>query len=150
MDLNQAYSLTEELGSLKYFPSSAAAIAKVAEIVADLCRDEKQARKLVDAMCERFDEWPGPVSLRAVYRELFSFPEPSWKPDWEDDYIPALKCLVCEDVGFHRDPEGLYRRCNCDASRSVSEQMVDDFNKWRVNRRMPGAEIVIRRKEPIQ
>jgi hypothetical protein len=148
VDLNKAFSFTEEMGALKYFPAGAAAIAKIAELVADLCANEKQARRLVETMCEKYDEWPGPVTLRQTYRELFGIQEPSWKPEYEAP--PPANCGLCFDNGFHRNEAGILKLCGCDASKSVSHQMVMDFNEWERKRAMPTGEIIVRKKEPVQ
>lgn len=144
MEVKSAYSYAEELGILKFFPSNGAAIAKIAELIADLCANESQARVLVDLMCKRFDEWPGPVTLQAVYAERFrSQHEPEWKPSYA---IPAPPdCQDCADNGFLKNRLGIYQRCHCETAKGISEEMISDFNRWSKTRRMPSGEIIVRR-----
>jgi hypothetical protein len=130
MEIRKAFALSEELGVLKYFPSNSAAVTKIAQLIAELCADEGEANTLIEAMCDRFDEWPGPVTLRQVYAEVLGPPQtPSWKPNYCAPPPPAFQ--ACEDKGFHRtEPSNFYRRCDCDAGLQVSDELIEGFNRW--------------------
>jgi hypothetical protein len=150
MEVRAAYSYAEELGILKFFPSNGAAVAKIAELIADLCVDESQARVLVDLMCKRFDEWPGPVTLQAIHAERFGTKHPpEWKPSWEENCSYPTLCVTCEDQGYFKNSQNVYERCTCETSKSISDQMIRDFNNWKRMRQMPEGETIVRRKERV-
>jgi hypothetical protein len=146
MKVRMAYSFAEELGMLKYFPSNSAAVTKIAELIAELCANEKQARVLVDAMCKRFDEWPGPVTLRQVYQEMLG---PVQTPGYTVPFgpPPPSGCGICDDRGFFRTAAKKYRRCGCPSSLGVSDEMLEYFNTWQDKQRGAMTRKTITRKQ---
>jgi hypothetical protein len=64
--------ITECVGRLsliRFFPQNRFAIAELARIVNELCVNDAEGDRLTDEALRRFDEWCGPVALRAFYWE---------------------------------------------------------------------------------
>ena len=55
------------LSCLKFFPSHPAGVAEVAATIHEFAENESQVNWLVHEMKARFDEWPGPKTLRAIH-----------------------------------------------------------------------------------
>lgn len=82
---------------LRFFPANPHAIAELARIINDLCVDDAEGERLTDKALLRFDQWPGPVALRAFY--------------WEA--VASRKgCAAC---GFHGMIDG--HPCTCSLGR---------------------------------
>jgi len=81
----------DRLGTLKYFPAKPTVVAAVGKILNELCRDDSEAKRLVDAVLAEFSEWPGPRAIRELHTaEVASRRAPDVKPKG---------CSLCYD-GF--------------------------------------------------
>lgn len=71
-----ATRFTDRLTALKYFPSRNQAVAAVASMLVEICPTEEEAARLVAIALERFDDWPGPASLRRLHYEAIASHRP--------------------------------------------------------------------------
>lgn len=67
---------TDRLSALKYFPNRAQAVAAVADLLLEVCQSEAEADRLIAVALERFDDWPGPASLRRLHYEAIASHRP--------------------------------------------------------------------------
>lgn len=132
MDEAKAAKYVSELSCLKEFPRTEESRDKIGENIARLCKDESQARVLTDEMTSgRFDEWPGPATLRRIYYELF----PS-KGDFEQGSKTwrgeSPKCDKCLDFGFFPivGPDRA-ARCECAAGKLLADADMEHMNSER-------------------
>jgi hypothetical protein len=54
------------LSCLKFFPPNPQALAEIARILCEICKDEAELNKLTDFLLANHNEWPGPAALREV------------------------------------------------------------------------------------
>jgi hypothetical protein len=151
VEQERAFDFAGRLSVLKFAPSTAAGIYELSKMLAEICADEEQAEWLVTEMRKKFDEWPGPATLRSVHGARF--PQNAVHPEtWHHDWKSERSCDQCSDIGLFRDRYGTYQRCSCESREFVSEDVIADYNR----RLKPtkGLErignIIVRRKEPIQ
>jgi hypothetical protein len=67
---------TDRLSALKFFPTRSHAVAAVADTLLAVCASESEADRLVAIALERFDDWPGPASLRRLHYEAIASHRP--------------------------------------------------------------------------
>lgn len=129
MKLDETLAYAEELSVLRDFPARDAAIAKIAELIAQLCANRRQARALVDAMTDgrRFDRWEGPATLRQVHSELFS--STSSNTVFPGFDRPPIDCQRCTDNGQFVGSHGRMERCTCEAGRALPQEVIDAFER---------------------
>jgi hypothetical protein len=122
----EAMAFVGELGCLKNFPSwNPAAVDKIADNLARLCKTPAEAQRLVNELTGgRFDEWPGPATVKGVYEELFE-PQREFFPTWNPAaQPPAPDCEFCLDLGgFEQSLRGPWVQCGC--SRGQTPDAVD-------------------------
>lgn len=107
--------LVLDLYALRYFPDTSA--PAVARILIRTVRSTEEARALVDSMLTELDEWPGPASMVARYRQMF------WRqqePEWLGRYRASIKAEhpaapgdLADAIG-HPLAERLSRHANLD------------------------------------
>lgn len=127
MRADQVTTLVLELGCLRDFPSwNQAAVEKISEQVAAMCKSLSEVKRLVDEMTRgRFDRWEGPATLKNVYEELYP-PKREYDPGWTQ-YMPTPpECGVCCDTGAVRG-DGDWGRCSCEAGRTVDQSYIDEL-----------------------
>lgn len=56
-----------QLGMLRFFPTSDRVVAQVALFIADLCKTDAEAKKLVATVVAQHAEWPGPAALKDAH-----------------------------------------------------------------------------------
>jgi hypothetical protein len=71
IDVKLAMDASNRLSCLKFYPSHPAGIAEIAATIHDLASDDRQVDWLIHTLKSRYDEWPGPKTLRAVFCERF-------------------------------------------------------------------------------
>lgn len=82
---------------MKFFPASdGIAVGTLAGLLAEYCHDREQVESLVKEMRSRFDEWPGPATLKRIYDELYP-PDREWKHNWGP--ADPVVCHKCYDIG---------------------------------------------------
>jgi hypothetical protein len=117
----QALAFVGELGCLKNFPSwNPAAVDKIADNLARLCKTPAEAERLVSELTGgRFDEWPGPATVKAVYEQLFE-PRKAFVPQWDvTKPPPPPDCEFCLDLGgIEQTPMGPWVQCGCSRGRA--------------------------------
>lgn len=59
------------LSCLKFFPLHPAGVAEVAATIHEFAESEVQVNWLIHELKTRYDEWPGPKTLRAVFCEKY-------------------------------------------------------------------------------
>jgi hypothetical protein len=87
--------LTESLGRLsllKRSPTSPHALKGLGRILEEICRDDSEARTLVDYTLRRHNEWPGPEEIRHIYRDEIA---PRQVPEAE-----SAGCPKCQFKGI--------------------------------------------------
>lgn len=149
MKPDEAIKYAARLGALKFAPDTPARLASVAEVLAELCADESQAEWLVREMRKRFDEYPGPATLRTVYSGRYGNPDAkdeTWSPQWKNERA----CDQCSDIGLFRNRHAVYQRCSCESGHFATDEMLADLNA----RLKPGSGLTrvreIKRKPPGQ
>ena len=101
----------DRLGTLKYFPAKPTVVAAVGKILNELCRDDSEAKRLVDAVLAEFSEWPGPRAIKDLHTaEVASRRAPE---------VEAKGCSLCCD-GF-RSAYEIHERM---PGRSVHKRIV--------------------------
>ncbi len=97
VNVQRATEQIAKLALLKYFPSDVMARAALVQIVCEFAESNEQIEWLVKRALAIFNEWPGPVELRALYCSR-------WRPV---DGTEAYSALFPSDEyggGFPRDP----------------------------------------------
>jgi hypothetical protein len=122
----KALEFAGELEVLRFFPSSPKAIGKIAELIAELCADEVQARWLVDDVCKSCNEWPGPALLRERHASRYGkkAEDQTW-PGWEK---PATLCAKCGDAGYTLAAD-VFEKCDCVAGESLPAKFLELLNQ---------------------
>jgi hypothetical protein len=70
----------DRLGMLKFFPVKQSVVAEIGRFLKGLCQSDDEARRLTDAVLERFSEWPGPAKVKEAYDAMFHSPYRQWQP----------------------------------------------------------------------
>ena len=70
MDVKTAIRWAAELAALRFFPVGPEGLKAVAKKLAEFCSEEN-VPWLVKQVTDRYDEWPGPKTLRAIYSQKF-------------------------------------------------------------------------------
>lgn len=96
----QAEQSLTKLGLLKFFPSRADVVAEVGRLLNEICADDHEAKSLTAAVVARFDEWPGPVTLRGVSHEMRELKE---KPNRVEMARAALERHEANCPGYRLD-----------------------------------------------
>jgi hypothetical protein len=71
LKIEEAFAIAERMTILKFYPQNPHGISEVALELACMCEEPEQAEWLLETLKSRYDEWPGPRTLRAVYCEKF-------------------------------------------------------------------------------
>ena len=71
MTAKKALQLVSSMSVLKFFPSEPGARAMIAQMLIRICGTEERAEWLVNRVLVLYDEWPGPMELRAVLCSKF-------------------------------------------------------------------------------
>ncbi len=93
------------LGQLKFFPANPGTQAEIGRAIGGMCETDEQVLWLARRAIAVFNEWPGPVELRALFchrykprdgQETYSaaFPEGSYPPD---PTAPVLEIAAAPD-----------------------------------------------------
>ena len=83
VDTAKGLEIARQISSLKFFPSDPQALAGIAGIISRMCEDGDKAEALAAVMLDKYDEWPGPRTLRAEYCQ-------KWKPaDGVDAFLAS-------------------------------------------------------------
>jgi hypothetical protein len=61
-----------KLGMLKYFPADEHTRASIGQEIASMATEPTQVLWLADAMVRHFNEWPGPLALRAAFSQRWT------------------------------------------------------------------------------
>ena len=56
-----------KLGMLRFFPTSDRVVAQVARFLAEMCKTDAEAKRLVTSVVEHHTEWPGPAAIKDAY-----------------------------------------------------------------------------------
>jgi hypothetical protein len=115
---SEAYTFAEELGCIPGFPwGNAPAVAKVAEVIATLCRTAEDAERLVNAAAESMSKWEGIPALRAIYHASRADVDETWRGDYP---CVSPDCSRCSDLGWVKDG-ARHIRCDCPAAAQVED-----------------------------
>ncbi len=112
---SKAMEVVGKMAILKFFPSGEKASAQLAEILCEICQSSFEADRLLVGMLERYNEWPGPVSLRELQIHLKHS-----SSEWPGlGAKPPVACEMCEDNGH---VNGI--RCICSAGQTLPEGVL--------------------------
>lgn len=126
MQASEAYAFAEQLGCIPEFPwGNPPAVAKVAEVIAQLCRDAAEARALVNAASESMAKWSGIPGLRAIHQSLRADEDQTWRGSY-----PCISpdCDRCRDLGWVNEG-GRHIRCHCGAALKVSDEELQSLDR---------------------
>jgi hypothetical protein len=96
----QAEQSLTKLGLLKFFPSRADVVAEVGRLLNEICADDSEAKGLTVTVLNRFDEYPGPLTLRKVSQEIRELKE---RPNRAEMAQAALKRHEANCPGYRLD-----------------------------------------------
>jgi hypothetical protein len=71
MNFERVAELCAELTLLRFFPSDESARLAIVRMVGEMAANEEQVRWLVRRTLDLWNEWPGPLELRAVFCSRF-------------------------------------------------------------------------------
>lgn len=125
MQLTEAIEYARELGVLKHYWTDAA-VVKIGEIIADMCKDGTEARWLVNEIVREYNEWPGPKALKDTYDAHFIKAQANVFKGWGEK--PETLCVRCGDMGTVRPNGARYERCGCTNGRQVEQKYLDYLN----------------------
>lgn len=71
MNFERVAELAAELTMLRYFPPDESARLAIVRMIGEMAENEDQVRWLVRRTLDLWNEWPGPLELRAVFCSRF-------------------------------------------------------------------------------
>ena len=67
ISIQQNTECLTRLGMLKFFPVKEAVLAEIGKLLNELCLNNDEAKRLVDAVLIQCGEWPGPAKIREIH-----------------------------------------------------------------------------------
>jgi hypothetical protein len=56
-----------KLGMLRFFPTSDRVVVQIAKFIAELCKTDLEAKRLIASVVAQHAEWPGPAAIKDIY-----------------------------------------------------------------------------------
>lgn len=71
VNVKRAAEIMGRLGAMRFFPSDPNAQAAILQIACEMARSETQLEWLADRMLSLYNDWPGPMEMRACFCSKF-------------------------------------------------------------------------------
>lgn len=127
MTEEKAFAVVDRLSLLKFFPAGESARIELANLIMEVCRNERHADDVADDVLRKYDEWPGPSTLRYVASCRPVTPEfvpaPTHRPqgEWLEQ---EESCDACDSLG-HVLRDGHRVRCACKYGQELPQKVLD-------------------------
>jgi hypothetical protein len=149
MNFERVAELVAELTSLRYFPSDESARLAIVRMIGEMAENEDQVEWLVRRVPDLYNEWPGPLELRALFCSRLKPKDGkhAYSKIFPKGFPPAAGAnnagLITEgqkqkwiEAGATYDP-GWWNREYAAAMREQVEKQKREVNKRRLLRRRP-------------